>query len=167
MNPSLTHGASMGAMDDAAPATLRISTDPAELDIALIHRFLSEQSSWARGIPRELVERSIAHSLCFGGFLGDAQVAFARVVTDYATYGNLVDVFVLPEHRRQGHSKALVAAVMAHPDLQELRRFTLNTVDAHGLYAQFGFAPPRKPETAMEIYRPGLYLPGGAGNLPE
>jgi GNAT superfamily N-acetyltransferase len=136
---------------------LRITTDPAEFDIALIHRFLSLQSSWARGIPRELVERSLRHSLCFAGFLGDAQIAFARVVTDYATYGNLVDVFVLPEHRGQGYSKSLMQAVIAHPQLQGLRRFTLNTVDAHGLYAQFGFGPPRKPETAMEIYRPGLY----------
>jgi GNAT superfamily N-acetyltransferase len=150
------------AMDDTLPATpsvstLRISTDPAELDVALIHRFLSEQSSWARGISRDIVERSIAHSLCFGGFLDGAQIAFARVVTDYATCGNLVDVFVLPEHRGHGHSKTLIQAVMAHPQLQGLRRFTLNTVDAHGLYAQFGFAPPRMPETAMEIYRPGLY----------
>ena len=136
---------------------LRISTDPAKLDVALIHRFLSQQSAWARGIPRELVERSLRHSLCFGGFLGDAQIAFARVVTDYTTYGNLVDVFVLPEYRGRGHSKALMRAVMAHPDLQGLRRFTLNTVDAHGLYAQFGFAAPSKPQTAMEIYRPGLY----------
>jgi len=144
-------------MDDETPSPLRISTNPAELDIGLIHRFLSDQSSWARGIPRELVERSIAHSLCFGGFLGSAQIAFARVVTDYTTYGNLVDVFVLPEHRGQGHSKTLMRAVMGHPQLQGLRRFTLNTVDAHGLYASFGFAPPRKPETAMEIYRPGLY----------
>jgi GNAT superfamily N-acetyltransferase len=136
---------------------LRVTTDPAEFDVALIHRFLSQQSTWARGIPLELVERSLRDSLCFGGFLGDAQIAFARVVTDYATYGNLVDVFVLTEHRGQGHSKVLMQAVMAHPRLQGLRRFTLNTVDAHGLYAQFGFAAPRKPETAMEIYRHGLY----------
>jgi len=139
-----------------APA-LRISTDPGELDIGLIHAFLSTQSTWARAIPRELVERSIAHSLCFGGYLDGAQVAFARVVTDRATYGNLVDVFVLPEHRGRGHAKALMRAVMAHPDLQGLRRFTLNTVDAHGLYAAFGFAAPTRPQTAMEVYRPGMY----------
>jgi GNAT superfamily N-acetyltransferase len=136
---------------------LRISTDPAELDVALIHHFLSQQSSWARGIPIELVERSLHGSLCFGGYLGGEQIAFARVVTDYATYGNLVDVFVLPEYRGRGYSKILMRAVMTHPQLQGLRRFTLNTVDAHGLYAQFGFTSPRKPETAMEIYRPGLY----------
>jgi GNAT superfamily N-acetyltransferase len=136
---------------------LRVSTDPAELDVALIHRFLSEQSAWARGIPRARVETAIANSLCFGGFLGGAQVAFARVVTDFATYGNLVDVFVLPEYRGSGYAKALMREVMACPRLQGLRRFTLNTVDAHGLYAPFGFGPPRKPETAMEIYRPGMY----------
>ena len=136
---------------------LRITTDPAEFDVALIHRFLSQQSTWARGIPLETVERSLRHSLCFAGFLGDAQIAFARVITDYATFANLVDVFVLPEHRGRGHSKALMRAVMVHPDLQGLRRFTLNTVDAHGLYAQFGFTAPSKPQTAMDIYRPGLY----------
>ena len=100
-------------------ADLRISTDPSELDVGVIHRFLSEQSSWARGIPRELVERSIANSLCFGGFLGGAQVAFARVVTDSATYGNLVDVFVLPEHRGRGHSKALVRAVTSEGEKRD------------------------------------------------
>ena len=142
--------------DAGAPQTLRVSTDPDELDVALIHRFLSTRSTWARAIPRDLVERAIAHSLCFGGYLGREQVAFARVVTDYATYGNLVDVFVLPEHRGRGHAKALMRAVMAHPDLQGLRRFTLNTVDAPGLYAGFGFAAPTRPQTAMEIYRPGL-----------
>lgn len=140
---------------------LLVSTDPADLDIALIHRFLSEQSTWARGIPRALVETAIANSLCFGGFLDGRQIAFARVVTDYATYGNLVDVFVLPAHRGQGHAKTLMRAVMAHPRLQGLRRFTLNTVDAHRVYAAFGFGPPRKPETAMEIYRPGMYERAG------
>ena len=138
---------------------LRVSTDPAELDIALIHRFLSEQSSWAQGILRDLVEASIRNCLCFGGFLDGAQIAFARVVSDYATFANLVDVFVLPEFRGRGHAKVLMQAVMAHPQLQGLRRFTLNTVDAHGLYAQFGFGVPSRPQTAMEIYRPGLYEP--------
>lgn len=137
---------------------LRVSTDPAELDVALIHRFLSQRSSWARGIPLALVETSVRNSLCFGGYIDHSMVAFARVISDFATFANLVDVFVLPEHRGQGHSKTLMRVVMAHPGLQGLRRFTLNTVDAHGLYAQLGFAAPRKPETAMEIYRPGIYL---------
>lgn len=137
--------------------TLRITTDKAELDRNLIHRFLSEESYWARGIPRPLVERAIEHSLCFGGFCGTDQVAFARVVSDYATFANLVDVFVLPAHRGKGHGKRLIAAVLGHPQLQGLRRFALATLDAHGLYAQFGFTPPRRPETLMERYVADIY----------
>jgi GNAT superfamily N-acetyltransferase len=136
---------------------LRVSTDKAELDVAFVHRFLAEQTYWAKGIPRAVVEKSIANSLCFGGFVGAAQVAFARVVSDYATFANLVDVFVLPEQRGRGYSKALVAAVLAHPELQGLRRFMLSTSDAHGLYAQFGFAPPKNPQTLMERYDPDIY----------
>lgn len=139
-------------------AMLRISTDPSALDLAVIHDFLSRESTWARGISRELVERSIAHSLCFGGFLGPAQVAFARVISDYTTFANLVDVFVLPDFRGRGYSKQLVRAVTAHPRLQGLRRFTLHTGDAHGLYAQFGFGVALKPETYMERYAPDAYV---------
>ena len=135
----------------------RITTDPRELDLDVIHRFLSQHSGWARGIPREVVERSIARSLCFAGFIGADQIAFARVVTDGATFANLVDVFVLPEHRGRGYSKQLMEAVLAHPDLQGLRRFTLATSNAHGLYAQFGFTAPLRPQTLMERYFPGLY----------
>lgn len=137
--------------------TLRISTDKSELDLALIHTFLATGSSWAQGISFDLVRKSIEHSLCFGGYLGQAQVAFARVVSDFATFANLVDVFVLPAHRGRGYSKQVVEAVMAHPELQGLRRFTLATFDAHELYARFGFTPPHKPDTLMEIYKPGIY----------
>jgi GNAT superfamily N-acetyltransferase len=136
---------------------LRISTAPAELDVPMIHRFLSEQSGWARGIARPLLERALANSLCFGGYVDQRQVAFARVISDFATFGNLVDVFVLPEHRGQGHGKALVQAVLAHPQLQGLRRFTLATTDAHGLYARFGFTAPLRPQSLMERYFPDLY----------
>ena len=139
------------------PGTLRISTDPAELDRDAVHAMMARQSDWARGIPRETQDRAIDNSLCFGGYLGATQVAFARVVTDYATFANLVDVFVLPEHRGKGYSKALVAAVVAHPRLQGLRRFRLDTADAHGLYAQFGFKPAARPEQVMERWFPGLY----------
>lgn len=103
------------------------------------------------------MRKSIEHSLCFGGFLGNAQVAFARVVSDHATFANLVDVFVLPEHRGKGYSKAIMKAVAAHSELQSLRRFTLATADAHGLYARFGFTSPVKPQLFMERYAPGLY----------
>lgn len=137
---------------------LSISSERARIDVGFVHRFLTEHSTWAQGIPFAVVEKSIAHSLCFGGFLGDRQVAFARVVSDYATFANLVDVFVLPECRGLGYSKQLVEAVLAHPQLQGLRRFTLATADAHGLYARFGFATPRHPHTLMERYVPDIYL---------
>jgi GNAT superfamily N-acetyltransferase len=146
---------------------LTISSQHADLDIPLIHHFLSKQSTWALGIPLATVERALQHSLCFGGFLTGAdghrqQVAFARVITDQATFANLVDVFVLPEQRGRGFSKQLVAAVMAHPALQGLRRFTLATGDAHGLYAQFGFSSPLRPQSLMERYVPDLYSRGQA-----
>ena len=136
---------------------LRITTEAAELDVPLIHRFLSEHTYWAKGIPIALVQRSIDNSLCFGGFLGKAQVAFARVVSDYTTFANLVDVFVLPEHRGKGYGKDLMDAVFAHPQLQGLRRFTLATGDAHGLYAQYGFTAPLYPQSLMERYFPNIY----------
>jgi GNAT superfamily N-acetyltransferase len=136
---------------------LRISTDRAALDIPLIHQFLAEQSGWAKAIPLEVLQRAIEHSLCFGGFLGNSQVAFARVISDYATFANLVDVFVLPECRGQGYSKVLMQAVVSHPQLQGLRRFTLATADAHSLYAQFGFTAPLKPQSLMERYFPNIY----------
>jgi len=134
-----------------------ITTDKSRLDIPLIHRFLAEQSTWAQGIPLATVRKAIEHSLCFGGFVDGRQIAFARVISDYSTFANLVDVFVLPEHRGRGHSKALMQAVLAHPELQGLRRFTLSTSTAHGLYAQFGFTPPLKPQTQMERFAPDVY----------
>ncbi len=136
---------------------LRISTEQAELDISLIHRFLSEQSAWARGIPIDLVRKSIRHSLCFGGYIGDAQAAFARVISDFTTFAYLVDVFVLPPHRGKGYGGQLMATVLAHPQLQGLRRFMLATADAHGLYAQYGFTVPQQPQALMERYRPDIY----------
>jgi len=140
---------------------LRITTNPSELDLDLIHTFLSTSSTWARGIPRATFERAVSNSLSFGGYLGKSQIAFARVISDFATFANLVDVFVLPEYRGRGYSKELLRAVLAHPDLQGLRRFTLATGDAHGLYAQFGFTAPVKPQTLMERYFPDIYA--GAG----
>jgi GNAT superfamily N-acetyltransferase len=138
--------------------SLRISTEKSELDLALIHDFLSTGSNWAKGISFETVRKSIDHSLCFGAYLGTAQVAFARVISDFATFANLVDVFVLPAHRGHGYGKDVVQAVMAHPELQGLRRFTLATWDAHELYARHGFGSPQRPETLMEIYKPDVYL---------
>ena len=127
-----------------------VTTDRSLLDLDMIHGFLSA-SYWARGIPRELVARSIEHSLCFGAFADGAQVGFARVITDHATFAYVSDVFVLESHRRRGVSKSLMAAIRSHPDLQGLRRWTLFTRDAHGLYRQYGFHEARHPERLLEI----------------
>src|SRR5271154_2226654 len=135
--------------------SLRISTDPAELDVSMIHRFLSEESYWANGIARALVEKSIAHSICFGGYINGQQVAFARVITDRATFAHLKDVFVLPAFRGHGHGIAIMQAVMSHPDLRAVA-FTLGTGDAHELYSRFGFVPLPAPERSM--LRPGTFL---------
>jgi len=139
-------------------SSFQVSTDQSQLDVPMIYRFLSEQSSWAVGISRPIVERSIENSLCFGGYLDGRQIAFARVVTDYATFANLMDVFVVPEYRAQGYGKQLIGVVLAHPSLQRLRRFILATKDSHSLYARFGFTPPLQPETLMERYFPNIYL---------
>src|SRR5215470_13639304 len=125
-------------MGDAAKVDITITTDPARLDIDVIHTFL-ERSYWATGIPRAVVERSVRHSLCFGAFDRGAQVGFARVISDYATFAYVSDVFVLPSHRGRGIGKRIMAAIVAHPDLQGLRRWTLFTRDAPALYRQYGF----------------------------
>jgi len=146
----------------AEPAeALRISTNRDDLDVALIHDFLSNHSNWAKGIDLARVRKSIANSLCFGGFVGREQVAFARVISDYATFANLVDVFVVPAHRGRGYGAQLLQTVVEHPELQGLRRFTLATADAHGLYERFGFALPTRPANMMEIYVPNIYEVAG------
>ena len=134
-----------------------ISTDPRRLDIDAVHAYLT-RSFWAEGISRTLVAKAMAHSLCFGLFDGASQVGFARVVTDRATFAYLCDVYVLESHRGHGLGKWLIEAVMAHPDLQGLRRFQLVTRDAHGLYERHGFAAPDDPNRHMEIFRHGMYL---------
>jgi GNAT superfamily N-acetyltransferase len=139
-------------------SSFEVSTDQSRLDIPMIYRYLSEQSTWAVGISRPVVERALENSLCFGGFVDGRQIAFARVVTDYSTFGNLVDVFVIPEYRGRGYGKLLMRSVMEHPSLQRLRRFMLATTDAHALYERFGFTRPQHPETLMERYFPNIYL---------
>ena len=134
-----------------------ISTDPARLDLDLIHSFLAHESYWAQGISRAIVERAIAHSLNFGLYTGAAQVGFARVITDYATYAYLNDVFVLAAHRGQGLGRWLIDCVVAHPDLQTILRFGLTTRDAQTLYQQSGFTPLVFPERHMERLPPGYY----------
>jgi len=139
---------------------LLISDNPALLDRALILDFLHNRSYWAREATRETVDRSVDNSLCFGIYLDAKQIGFARVVTDFATFAWLADVFIVEEKRGQGFSKKLVAAVLAHPRLQGLRRFMLGTRDAHGLYAQFGFKPMAYPERFMEIRLENSYKCG-------
>src|SRR5690606_22649770 len=117
----------------------------------------SRDSYWCPDIPREVVARALANSLCFSALLDGRQVAFARVVSDRATFAYLADVVVLPAARGRGISKALVAAALAHAELQTVRRFMLATADAHGLYAQAGFAALARPERFMERYRPDAY----------
>jgi GNAT superfamily N-acetyltransferase len=135
-----------------------ISTDPARLDVAAVHRYLSEESYWARHIPYATVARALANSLCFGAYTADGRLAgFARVVTDRATFAWLCDVFVLPEFRGQGLSKQLVSTVLAHPDLQNLRRHLLATLDAHTLYQQHGYTPLKNTERWLEIAHPNPY----------
>lgn len=144
-------------MDDSTDC--EISTDPRRLDLDLIHSFLAS-SYWAEGIPRCVVERSLENSLCFGAYQNGGQIGFGRVISDRATFAYLADVFVLPAHRGRGVSKKLLRAVLAHPELQGLRRFLLATQDAHGLYAQFGFGPFTNPELLMSIHRPDVYRSG-------
>jgi len=129
-----------------------ISTDPSRLDLAVIHEYLSGSAYWAMGRPLELVRRSIENSLPFGVYQGSAQIGFARVVTDYATFAWLADVFVLPEFRGQGIGKWLIGVIVEHPRLPGLRRWILATKDAHGLYAQHGFKPLHAPERFMERF---------------
>jgi GNAT superfamily N-acetyltransferase len=133
-----------------------ISTDTARFDIDAIHAYLA-RSYWSPGIPRATVERAIANSLAFGVFEGPEQVGFARVVTDRATFAYLADVYILEAHRGRGLARRLVETILAHEDLQSLRRFMLATRDAHGLYAAFGFQPLARPERLMEIHRPDVY----------
>jgi GNAT superfamily N-acetyltransferase len=134
-----------------------ISTDPARLDIGVIHGFL-RGSYWAEGIPRCIVERAVQNSLCFGAYYRNEQIGFARVVSDYSTFAYIADVFVLAPWRGRGISKALMAKVVSHPDLQNLRRWLLGTKDAHGLYQRFGFTAPLFPERQMERADPSVYL---------
>lgn len=125
---------------EATQGDYLITTDPAKLNVDLIYHYLSQESYWAAGIPKTVVEKSVNNSLCFSLYYKDAQVGFARLVTDKATFAYLADVFVITAHRGKGLSKWLMQTIHAHPELQNLRRWWLGTKDAHGLYEQFGWA---------------------------
>jgi N-acetylglutamate synthase-like GNAT family acetyltransferase len=134
-----------------------LSDDPARLDVTAIHAYLTT-SYWAAGIPRDIVARSITNSLCIGVYAPDgAQVGLVRVITDYATFAYLCDVYILEPHRGRGLSKAALRLLSTHPRQQNLRRLHLVTQDAHGLYTQFGFTPVAQPERHMERRDPDVY----------
>jgi N-acetylglutamate synthase-like GNAT family acetyltransferase len=143
---------------------MRISSDPADVDVALVHRYLSTESYWAKDIPLPVVERAIVNSLCFSGHEDGRQIAFARVVTDQATFAYLADVFVLAEFRGRGYGRAIVAAVLADSRLHGLRRWHLVTQDKQPLYAGFGFTALSQPERHMQKHDPDIYRlrPDGA-----
>jgi GNAT superfamily N-acetyltransferase len=134
-----------------------ISTDKSKLDISLIHKYLSEESYWAKNIPIETVAQSIKNSLSFGVYFGNQQIGFARIISDFTTFAYLADVFILTEFRGKGLSKWLLDAISAHPNLQNLRRWMLMTHDAQGLYSQKGWSIAKYPERVMEKAFPDIY----------
>jgi len=129
---------------------LEITTDLSRMDLNRVHDWLARKSYWAGQMPRRVFDRAVRGSLCFAAIKMDATVAFARVVSDRATFAYVADVFVDPAHRGAGISKAVMAAVVAHPELQDLRLWVLATADAHGLYARYGFTPLAVPQRYME-----------------
>ncbi|GCE03070.1 GNAT family N-acetyltransferase [Dictyobacter aurantiacus] len=133
-----------------------ISTDKQRLDIDVIHNFLT-RAYWSIGVPRETVERALEHSMPFGLYKDQEQIGLARIVTDYTTFAYIADVFILEPYRGQGLSKWLMEVILAHPDLQGLRRWLLMTKDAHGLYQQFGFSAPHYPDRVLEILNLDIY----------
>lgn len=138
-------------------SAVTISFDPVRVDRSRVHRWLSCEAYWSIGIGRDIVDRAIDHSLVASAFAGGEQVAFARVVTDRATFAWLCDVFVAESARGRGIGTRLVAAIVEHPDLQGLRRWGLRTRDAHALYERFGFTPLADPPRAMERHNPDVY----------
>ena len=148
--------------DDNQPQKLELSDDKQLLNVELIYDFLTNQSAWAKGISLERVVISLENSLCIGAYLGKEQVGFVRVITDYATYANIKDVFVVEQYRGNGIAAELMRFTLAHPHLQGLRRMTLTTSDAHGLYEKFGFTELKNPEKYMEIHQADIYR-----NQPE
>lgn len=134
-----------------------------EQDLALVHGFLARESYWAVGIPRETLERALANSICYGGHVDGQLVAFARAVTDQATFAYLADVFVLPAHRGRGHARAIVGALMDDPRLLGLRRWHLVTRDMQRLYAGLGFSALAEPERHMQKHDPDAYRRGTGG----
>ncbi len=137
--------------------SLNITTDKKKLDVNYVHRYLSEQSYWSKGIPLQTVIQSIRHSYAFGLFLEEKQIGFARVITDYSTFAYLADVFVDKHYQNQGLGKTLVQHILNDNKLQGIRRWMLMTLDAQSLYTKMGFDSLAHPERAMEITKPNIY----------
>src|SRR3984957_13689992 len=135
-----------------------IKTGKENMDVNMIHRFLNEDSYWAKNISFTLVDQSLSHSFCIGAFANAAQVGFGRVITDYYTFGWFADFFVLPDHRGKGISKKMLSHILEQPWSKRLRRKMLNTSDAHGLYRQFQFKDLANPSYVLEIYNPTIHL---------
>ncbi len=131
-----------------------ISTDKNLIDLDIVYKYLDQDSYWAKNIPMEALRKAVENSLCFGIYHQNNQVGFARVITDTATFAYICDVFVLPGHRKFGLSKWLMQTIINYPELQGLRRWSLATADAQGLYSQFGFTQITCPERWMEIFKP-------------
>jgi GNAT superfamily N-acetyltransferase len=146
---------------EARKENFLISTDSSKLNVNVIYHYLSHESYWAKGIPRTVVERSIANSICFGVYDNNEQIGFARVITDKATFAYLGDVFILSQYRGKGLSKWLMHMIHAHPELQGLRRWWLGTKDAHGLYEQFGWTriTDEVAKRFMQKHDPDVYKP--------
>lgn len=131
-----------------------ITNDKSKINFDTVYNYLNEESYWAQGIPPAKLKHAIEHSICFSILQQQEQVGFARVITDQATFAYICDVFILPKARGNGLSKWLLQTIMNHPELQGLRRWSLATLDAHGLYKQFGFNEISKPDRWMEIFKP-------------
>ena len=135
-----------------------IKTGKENMDVKMIHHFLSEESYWAKDISYTMVDHSLTHSYCVGAFIDDRQVGFGRVITDYYTFGWFADFFVIPECRGMGVSKKILAHILEQPWSMRLRRKMLNTADAHGLYRQFQFTELAKPSNILEVYQPNAHV---------
>jgi GNAT superfamily N-acetyltransferase len=152
-------------MPPSNPApSIEYTTEPARIDLDRVHDWIARKSYWAGQMPRRVFDRAVRGSLCFAAIKAGATVGFCRVITDRATFAYVSDVFVDPDHRGQGIGKGLMGVVMAHPDLQDLRRWLLVTADAHGLYAKHGFEALATPERFMERCDPHVYARLAAGD---
>lgn len=138
-----------------------VSTDKAKIDVEKVIRFLLDDSYWGRNRTVDQIKRSLDHSLCFGVYEGEEMIAFARVISDYAVFAYLADVFVDKQYRGRGHAKLLMNTIMEYPDLQTIYRWMLGTMDAHELYRPFGFQEVKEPKRWME------YLPKGSEIAPR